>query len=43
MSVSIMEARRRGRGPAVWLAGDPADLGSGSNAAPPASSPIRWC
>ena len=27
MSVSIMEARRRGRGPAIWLAGDPADLG----------------
>ena len=27
MSVSIMEARRSGRGPAIWLAGDPADLG----------------
>lgn len=26
MSVSIAEARRLGRGPAIWLAGDPADL-----------------
>ena len=27
MSVSVTEARRQGRGPAIWLAGDPADLG----------------
>ena len=27
MSVSITEARCSGRGPAIWLAGDPADLG----------------
>ena len=27
MTEPIMEARRKGRGPAVWLAGDPADLG----------------
>ena len=27
MRLSSSEARRRGRGPAIWLAGDPADLG----------------